>query len=739
MTNVLTGERRQLVVAAIASALMGLAAAASVAAAIPDFALLQISDIHISPRPGDSGPPPASDLSTEGLGWFAEEAAKPQILTAQRLTTPPPAFVLATGDITEYGAIAGTWDVVERYFAAVKLPVYITAGNHDYTWTGIMPIIAQAHGGDHYSFDRFNCHFICISTATPQEPIPCIDQRTITWLAEDLKTVAAETPVFVFCHHPLSSPEFPQPQDPVRLQEALSGHNVCLLLMGHGHGVRHERLGPIDCVMGGSTYGPNTGYGIIAVNDGVLRVVYRFKDPAKPMHTLLEKSLAASRPPSLQIVEPKPGAVIRGEAIDVAVQVEGEEALGLTAALPSGRKQAVPLQVREAGLGATLTVGGMLPGAHVVHLKAQAGAVGFDRLVPFLYAPANSPAGEERIQLDSGSKARPVLLGDRMIVAGTDGKIVVVDLENPTGRLRLLFDARSSIVHAPALADEVLYFGACDRALYAVSLAGKLLWKTPLKGCALGTPAVSPDLLFVGDLEGYVTAVDRRSGKPKWSRQHAMFSIEMPLTLHDGLLYFGAWDDHVYAVNAADGSLKWKAISPAGQNNPKQKNRYYSPADCPAVVVGDRLFVTDRAYQLGSYSLDGEYRGDIAGDVAAIGPTRDGRGFYARGLAKGLTRYDAAGKQVWTDAVPMGRFPCPPTEMGTVVYACSNVGVLGAHDTSTGRVLWKYQATPGTYVMAPVAADSQGRVMVVGMDGSLVRIEPVRTEEPLGAGAAVGR
>lgn len=721
----LTRSRR--LTAAMMAVLMAWVPAASAVAAVSDFCFLQISDIHISPRPAGAPTTAESDLSTEGLAWFAEQAAKPQVLTAQKITTRPPAFVLATGDITEFGGIAGTWEVVDRYFAPIKLPVYVTGGNHDYTWTGIMPIIADRHGSDHYSFDKFGCHFVCIETSTPQEPLPCIDQRTVTWLAKDLKPVSAETPVIVFCHHPLLSTEFPQPQDPARLQEALSGHNVVLLLMGHGHGARHEKLGPIDCVMGGSTYGPNTGYGIIAVTDGVLRVAHRFKDPAKPMQTFVEKPLTAQRLPTVEIMKPKRQVVIADRAVEVAVRIKQGEGFRLTAALDDEAKQAVPLRMEGSDLRAKLPLGDILPGAHVVHLSAKAEAAGLDRLVPFVYAPSDVPLRERRIQLDSGSKARPLVVDDTAIMAGTDGRITAVGMKSSAGRPKLLFDAKLSILHAPALADEVLYFGASDRTVYAVSLAGQLLWKAPMKGCAFGTPVVDGDTLYVGDLEGYVTAIDRKSGKATWSKQHAAFSIEMPLTLRDGVLYFGAWDDHVYAIDAATGSLKWKAIGPAGQNNPKQKNRYYSPADCPGVIVGDRLFFTDRAYQLGSYSLDGKYLGDIAEDVSAIGPAEDGKGFYARGLAKGLTRYDGAGKQVWTDPVPMGRFPCPPTEKGGVVYACSNVGVLGAHDAASGRPLWKYQATPGTYVMAPVAVDDQGQAIVVGMDGTLVRVEPVKS------------
>ena len=113
----------------------------------------------------------------------------------------------------------------------------------------------------------------------------------------------------------------------------------------------------------------------------------------------------------------------------------------------------------------------------------------------------------------------------------------------------------------------------------------------------------------------------------------------------------------MYAVDVRDGSLKWKARGPAGHREErKYKSRYYAPADCSPIVVGDRLFVTDRAYVLGSYSLSGEYLGEIADGIAAVGVSEDGKSFYARSTGKGLTRYDAQGKLMWSNPVELGRF-----------------------------------------------------------------------------------
>ncbi|UCD27661.1 MAG: PQQ-binding-like beta-propeller repeat protein, partial [Planctomycetota bacterium] len=278
----------------------------------------------------------------------------------------------------------------------------------------------------------------------------------------------------------------------------------------------------------------------------------------------------------------------------------------------------------------------------------------------------------------------------------------------------------TEIINSPTVIGENIYFSAAEKGIHLINFDGKLNWQRNLSAAVYGTPTVGDEFIYVGDLEGLIHAIDRRSGDLIWSKRHAQFSIEQQLMYHNGVLYFGAWDGFVYAVDARDGSLVWKQRGPAGQSGErKYKSRYYAPADCPTVIIGDCLFVTDRAYRLGSYALSGDYIGDIDSGIAAIGPSEDGRYFYARGLKNGLTRYDANGRQVWSNPVSLGRFPIPPTEVSSKVYVCSNLGMLTVHDAVTGKILWRYQVTPQLHVMAPTSADKAGNVYIAAMDGNV--------------------
>jgi outer membrane protein assembly factor BamB len=132
--------------------------------------------------------------------------------------------------------------------------------------------------------------------------------------------------------------------------------------------------------------------------------------------------------------------------------------------------------------------------------------------------------------------------------------------------------------------------------------------------------------------------------------------------------------------------------------------------------------VCDRGYHLASYLPGGSPGPTLDTDVAAVAAANDGQSLFCRKRTGRVSRVDSAGKLMWEVEVPAGRFPIPPTEAGGRLYVCSNRGLLSVLDAANGGTLWAYQATPGLYVMAPVAADHESACYVAGMDGSVTAL-----------------
>jgi outer membrane protein assembly factor BamB len=331
-----------------------------------------------------------------------------------------------------------------------------------------------------------------------------------------------------------------------------------------------------------------------------------------------------------------------------------------------------------------------------------------------------------------------------LVLAGTDG--VLRGLDPQSGEQRWTNDVGAEIVGTPAVVDEHIIFGTGNGAVLAVSLAGEVVWRANvgehgavpididldldgkvetdqvIAAPVYGAPLVTDGVVYIGDNTGQMHALKLLDGERVWTFARADYAIEHAPVIWDDLVIFGAWDGYLYAVKRHDGTLAWKSAGPKSSEG--RGVRYYAPADCRPVVIGDRLYVTDRGYVLGAYNRAGDLVEKVAENVSAIVPAPQG-GFFARYLNDHVGYFDAYGKEVWKTAADAGRFPMPPTPVGDGVFVCSDRGLVTQFD-GAGAIRNQYQATPGFYVMAPLTATEDGLVIVTGMDGSVTALRAAR-------------
>jgi outer membrane protein assembly factor BamB len=698
---------------------------------VEDFAFIQISDIHIGPHLMRTGAPGPLN-GAESVAWICREAAQPQNVSEIGLATPVPAFGLVTGDLTEYGVIDDTWSLFEQAFAALPYRLYVLPGNHDNTWVAMYHVMRQRYGGENYSFDKFGCHFACICSASPQEPLPSIDAKTRTWFKHDLEQLAPQTPVFLALHHPPDSTEFANPAEYDTLMDLLRDYNVALILVGHGHAVQSRSLDGIDCVMGGSTFGKNAGYSIISVQAGKLRVAYHYlhmpaadkQDTSEPGWTvLLEKPLSACAPPRLfQIATPRAGDAIGKPQFDLTLTpaADGVEPAELTVQI-DGHKTAAEPDGERGRFVQRVTAGELTPGWHLLSVRVQTKDGARDlRTTPFIAGDSAQP-WVWRAVFPAAVKAGPVVAGDKLIAARTDG--VVSALELGTGKSLWTFQTGGEILGTPAWSDPLAVFGSDDGKVYAIDGTGQSCWTFEAGAPVYGSPLIDGDTVFVGDNGGRLHALELKSGTLRWTFSRADFSIECQPCRWGERIVFGAWDGYLYALRRTDGGLEWKVPGPKSSDG--QAPRYYAPADCGSVALGETLFVCDRGYLLGTFNADGTAGRLVDKSVSAIALDLSRKYVFARTTDGRVCKYDAAGAKVWEQRVPAGRFPVPPTCRENAVYVCSNTGLLSVVNPADGALRGSFQVTPGFYVMAPVAEDGQGTCYVAGMDGTVTALRIV--------------
>ncbi|HEX9832120.1 MAG TPA: metallophosphoesterase, partial [Mycobacterium sp.] len=255
--------------------LLALGAVAAARAAVEPFTVLHFSDTHVNPHLAREAPPVAV-RGEETIRWLVGEVGQPQNVPGFDASVSAPDFAVVTGDITEYGVIDDTWQIAERALGALPCPWYAVPGNHDNTWVALYQVMRKRHGGANHSLDHQGWHFAFLSSASPQEPVPTLDATTRAWLKADLDKLAPHTPVVLAMHHSPEIGEYANPAEMDTFIDFVRDYNVQLMLVGHGHSPRtHDALG-IPAIEGGSTFGGNSGYGLLTIAGERIHYAYRW-------------------------------------------------------------------------------------------------------------------------------------------------------------------------------------------------------------------------------------------------------------------------------------------------------------------------------------------------------------------------------------------------------------------------------------------------------------------------------
>jgi outer membrane protein assembly factor BamB len=190
------------------------------------------------------------------------------------------------------------------------------------------------------------------------------------------------------------------------------------------------------------------------------------------------------------------------------------------------------------------------------------------------------------------AKAR--VLGDLVYAGAADGNLYAIGLN---GALRWKFTTGHAIWGAPATDGEVLYLASMDHHIYALDpQTGDLIWQSAdLGGQLVAQPALSSEgVLFVGafgsrtddpERSSRLVAVNSSNGQVLWSTPTAGWVWSTPL-LNEDVLYIGDTEGYIYAIDAGDGSILWSRQLDTGTDR--------AIIGAP-VILGDRLYFGSKA------------------------------------------------------------------------------------------------------------------------------------------------
>jgi outer membrane protein assembly factor BamB len=160
----------------------------------------------------------------------------------------------------------------------------------------------------------------------------------------------------------------------------------------------------------------------------------------------------------------------------------------------------------------------------------------------------------------------------RLYVGAHDRSLHCFDLNNGIEKWR--FPTFNWILSRPAIVDYKVYFGSMDGYIYALDArcgalhwryrVGKYLQYSPevIPGsvtcqAACGSPLVVDGVVYCGADDGFIYALDANDSSELWTFQTGKWIWGRPLLL-EGVLIVASADGRVYGLNAYDGKLIWR-------------------------------------------------------------------------------------------------------------------------------------------------------------------------------------
>jgi outer membrane protein assembly factor BamB len=262
-----------------------------------------------------------------------------------------------------------------------------------------------------------------------------------------------------------------------------------------------------------------------------------------------------------------------------------------------------------------------------------------------------------------------------------------------------------------AIVDNVVYIGDFDGKLFAIDLlTGGQKWSTPLGIGFDASPAVKDGRIYIGDLDGAFHCVDLTGNK--------LWQFTEPLTIHGGANFyqdkvlFGSEDGKLYCLKATSGELVWSVET-------KDQVR------CMPTIVENRAFVAGCDGQLHVIDVDqGKQIGAVdAGQTGATPAAVGDRVFFGTQASSFFAIDWRQGKLAWKhdsggpiqSSAAIGK---TKTNRDLAIFGNQSRKVF-ALDCDSGELVWEFTAH-SKVDSSPVVVGS--RVLVAGSDGRLYQL-----------------
>lgn len=316
--------------------------------------------------------------------------------------------------------------------------------------------------------------------------------------------------------------------------------------------------------------------------------------------------------------------------------------------------------------------------------------------------------GQERSNVPAAGTAWPLFRGSPQMTGVAASPL--------PDKLELLWkvETKDGIESTAAIADETIYLPTLDGHCYALRLTdGKQVWlfTDPDKEQSKSSPCIAGDLVVYGDSAGVLRALERTTGRPRWTYKTGAEIISSPTEL-EGRIIVGSYDESLHCVEAINGKRVW-SVKTEGQ------------VHCSPSLAGDQVVIAgcDGYLRFVAVKTGKETNAlEIGGPIASTPAVQQEQLFFGTLGSQVVGVNWKKLERLWSYENPRRQF-----EYRSSAAAASGLVVIGgrdktlhALDQTTGKERWSFP-TRAKIDSSPVIAAK--RVYFGGGDGTLYAID----------------
>ncbi len=284
----------------------------------------------------------------------------------------------------------------------------------------------------------------------------------------------------------------------------------------------------------------------------------------------------------------------------------------------------------------------------------------------------------------------PFSFGERMIRTINPGVSpeleVVVNTAlqyNPADRFQSTEAMKEALLNAARKTGLLPQMSPGSTSIKLGSTSTKALWKFACEDEVRGTPIIHDGILYVGAYDNNLYALQAGSGEFLWKYATEGGVVSRPV-YHDGNIYFGSEDKHLHAISARSGKAVWTYST----NGPVRSS--------PHVAEGHVFIGSDDSYLHAVNALSGRrsWRLDAGAPVRST-PVLHGDRIFFGSESGDFICVDLGGAIKWRLKAKRAITSSPVYADGVLFFGSVDT-ILYAVDSHNGYVLWRYRMSKAT-------------------------------------------